>query len=311
MGRGKSAQSLALVDAAREILAKIHPTTIRSVCYQLFILGVIKSMAKSETNRVSTQLTWARENHEIPCEWLVDETREPERVSAWADPAAYVETVKRAYRRDRWTDQPEWIEFWSEKGSIRGTLAPVLQQYGVTFRVTHGYASATAVYQAATESRSSDKTLTAFYVGDWDPSGLHMSEVDLPKRLREYGGDVDLVRLALTEEDIQSGLPSFPVQTKRDDARHNWYVGRSVAHLSSVSARQHAADNLQCWELDALNPVTLRQRVERVIVAGLDVDAWERAERTEAAERESLTTILNAWPGISWQASKYLDEGEP
>ena len=78
---------------------------------------------------------------------------------------------------------PDWVEVWSEKGTIRGTLAPVLQGYGVTFRVMHGYGSATAINQVATESREAGKTLIVFYVGDWDPSGLHMSEVDLERRL--------------------------------------------------------------------------------------------------------------------------------
>ena len=52
--------------------------------------------------------------------------------------------MKGAYRRDRWSDQPHWIEVWSEKGTVRGTLAPVLLDYGVTFRVMHGYGSTTA-----------------------------------------------------------------------------------------------------------------------------------------------------------------------
>ena len=63
----------------------------------------------------------------------------------------------------------------------------------------HGYGSATAIHQIADESAANEKYLTALYVGDWDPSGLHMSDIDLPRRLREYYGDVDLVRLALTE----------------------------------------------------------------------------------------------------------------
>lgn len=83
-------------------------------------------------------------------------------------------------RRDRWTDQPDWIEIWSEKGTIRGTLAPVLHNYGVTFRVMHGFASSTAIHQIAEETRRAAKRLTVFYVGDWDPSGMHMSALDLP-----------------------------------------------------------------------------------------------------------------------------------
>jgi hypothetical protein len=34
---------------------------------------------------------------------------------------------------------------FSLKGTIRGVLQPVLDEYGVGFRVMHGYGSATAV----------------------------------------------------------------------------------------------------------------------------------------------------------------------
>src|SRR5665811_1494544 len=66
-------------------------------------------------------------------------TRSAERVNAWENLAAFVETVKRSYRRDRWIDQPGAIEVWSEKATISGTLRPVLDTYGITFRVMHGY----------------------------------------------------------------------------------------------------------------------------------------------------------------------------
>jgi hypothetical protein len=296
-GRGKGQRSLELIEAAIGILQEIQPATVRAVCYRLFTLGLIASMAKTETNRVSTQLTWAREQGWIPWSWIVDETREAERVSAFENPAAFVECVKRSYRRDRWTDQPEWIEVWSEKGTIRGTLRPVLEAYGLVFRVMHGYGSATAVYQAARESLTSARPLTVLYVGDWDPSGLHMSEVDLPRRVHEYGGAITFVRLALTEDDTRSGLPSFQAATKAHDPRYAWYIRRSLT-------RHRLGTAFECWELDALSPVVLRDRLVAAIHARLDQAAWARADVVEQAEQESLATILTAWPGISGQASK-------
>ena len=288
MGRGKSAKSLELIRAARAILVDIQPASVRAVCYQLFNRKLITSMAKTETNKVSAQLRDARERGEIPWHWIVDETREAECVNAWEDPAAYVETVKRSYRRDRWTDQPDRIEVWSEKGTIRGTLAPVLHQYGVTFRVMHGYGSATAVHEIAEQSLEGGKPWIVLYVGDWDPSGLHMSEVDLPNRVSRYGGEVEIVRVALTIGHVATEhLPSFAAEEKKRDPRFAWYVRRY---------------GRRCWELDALNPVILRDVVESAIRERLDLDAWNRAAHAEEAERESLVTILNGWPGISRQA---------
>ena len=76
---------------------------------------------------------------------------------------------------------------WSEKGTIRGVLAPVLDQYAVGFRVMHGFSSATSVHDVADDDDGRD--LIALYVGDYDPSGLFMSEQDLPSRLAEYDGE--------------------------------------------------------------------------------------------------------------------------
>jgi len=155
----------------------------------------------------------------------------------------------------------------------------VLDKYGVTFRVMHGYGSATVVNNIAEETADLDNPLLALYVGDWDPSGLHMSEVDLPQRLDRYGASVDVERLALIKHHL-SGLPSFEAITKRKDARYQWFVAR-YGH--------------RCWELDALSPVVLREAVEKRIQSIIDVEYWARCDRVERAERESLRLYMAAW----------------
>jgi len=292
--RGKAQKTWALIDAAHEILAEIQPASVRAVCYRLFTKNLIASMAKSETNKVSKQLTWARENSIIPWDWIVDDTRKAMSVVAWENPATFVRSLRDKYRRDRWTTQPNWIELWSEKQTIIGTLLPVLDFYGVTYRVQHGYGSSTAIHDAAIESGASRKQLEVLYVGDWDPSGLHMSEVDLPRRIKGYGGAATLTRLALTREDIESGIPSFSADTKKNDSRYPWFRSRYGG---------------TCWELDALSPVILRDRVELAIRDRLDLDAWRRADIAEQAEQQSIAEILSTWPGISGPASKYSGGG--
>jgi hypothetical protein len=278
MSRGPGKRSLAITAASYEILAEINPATVRAVCYKLFVRRLIASMAKAETNKVSRILRIARELGRIPWEWIVDETREAERVAAWDNPDDYAQTVIRSYRRDYWSQQPTLVEVWSEKGTVRGTLAPVLKEYGVTFRVMHSYGSATSVHQIAKET-ATDPTLV-LYVGDWDPSGLHMSEVDLPRRLNEYGADVDLTRIALTKVDTNSGLPEFAAEEKRGDPRHQWFV------------RQYGQ---RCFELDALDPNELRDRVERAIRSQIDFEAWDRCKAVEKAEHRSLVQVMESW----------------
>jgi hypothetical protein len=302
MSRGKGRRNLELIDACHRILEEIQPASVRAVCYRLFVEGYIASMAKSETNRVSRQLTDAREAGTIPFEWVVDETRSVEVVPTWADPGDFAKTITRSYRRNKWDAQPGRIEVWSEKGTVRGTLKQVLDEYEVPFRVMHGYASATAVQDVVLTAIRDTNTLTVLYVGDWDPSGLHMSEQDLPHRLKKYMHEelrrdvittamrvrpraVKIVRVALTAEDVEApSLPSFDADTKRGDPRWREYVERYGD---------------KCWELDALSPVVLRERVDAAIMSRLDVDAWNRYVDAERLELESITAIVKTWQGLA------------
>ena len=58
------------------------------------------------------------------------------------------------------------------------------------------------------------RELIALYVGDFDPSGMFMSEEDLPKHLAEYGGShITVQRIALLRPQLR-GLPSSRSPTR-------------------------------------------------------------------------------------------------
>jgi hypothetical protein len=119
-GRGMARRSLDLIEAMYVAAKAAQPITGRGVGYKLFTRGLIASMAKPEMQRVYRLLREAREHGIIPWEWIVDEAREFERSSVWDDPKEFAATVSRAYRRDFWTQQPNRVEVWSEKGTVRG-----------------------------------------------------------------------------------------------------------------------------------------------------------------------------------------------
>src|SRR5262245_34905518 len=274
--RGMARQSLDLIKAMYAAAKAAQPITGRGVGYKLFTAGLIPSMSRSEMQRVYRLLKEARER-----EMIVDETRELERRQSWDNPAEYVRVVSRAYRRDFWNQQPVRCEVWSEKGTVRGVLAPVLDEYGVGFRVMHGFSGATTIYDVAQDDDG--RRLIVLYVGDYDPSGLYMSEHDLPDRLDKYGGGhVVLRRVALGP--VHTGdLPSFPASDKKKDPRYKWFI------------RQFGN---QCWELDALDPNDLRALVEEAIQEEIEPTAWERCAIVEKAEQDSLRTILDKWMSL-------------
>lgn len=234
---------------------------MRAVCYRLFTEGLINSMSKSNTNKVSRLLTLEREEGTVPWEWIVDETREAERTASWRDVAEFGDGVKRSYRRDYWTMQPRWIEVWSEKGTVRGTLAPVLHKFGVTFRVMHGHGSATAIHQA----------------GRGDPREPEDADGALHRRPRSERPAYVRRGSARTARALRR---NFSAHDKVNDLRYGWFV-------ENFGER--------CHEIDALNPVILRRRIEAEILGRLDVDR---------AEIDSMNMVMKTWPSISGHATK-------
>jgi hypothetical protein len=279
-GRGMAQASLDLIDAMFEAAKKAQPITGRGIGYKLFTASLIRSMSTNDMQRVYRLLKLAREDGTIPWKWIVDETRGIERVPTWDDPEAYARCVARSYRRDFWNQQPHRVQVWSEKGTVRGLLQPVLDHYAVGFNPVHGFNSATEVHNAAEDDDG--RPLIILYVGDFDPSGIFMSEVDLPKRFAKYDGDhITVKRIALTRAQVR-GLPSFPAADKRKDPRYKWFV---------------ANYGDRCWEVDAMDPNDLRACVQTAIEEWIEPVAWERCVRVNRAEQESLRTILKGWKG--------------
>jgi hypothetical protein len=283
MPRGQTQRTKDFIAVCRTILQDIHPASVRAVAYQLFIRKRIESMAKKCTNRVSEHLVTARKNGVIPWAWVVDETRTPDYPLTWSDAESYIQQKMIFYRRDRWTTQPHRLEIWSEKNTVHGTLKPILEQFGIMYRPMHGFTSWSCTHDAARAWRHDPKPTTVLYIGDWDPSGLYMSEVDLPeKRMGFEKMTVEFRRLAiLGDEARRSNLPSFSVHDKAHDTRYPWWQARGYGTT--------------CWELDAMNPNDLRAAVKAAIEEYIDWDPWLRCDEVEAAEQRSMKEFLHEW----------------
>ena len=284
-GRGKAAKSIELIVAAYAILTEIQPAKVRATCYQLFNGKLIRSMEKTVTNGVGKQLTWAREKEIIPWDWIVDDTREIERPATWTGPADILAEAARQYRRDWWLQQPVQILVVAEK-AMEATIRPVIDEYGVGRVVFHGYTSTTKAHEVAEISVSDDdRPLIVLYCGDWDPSGMHMSEVDLPRRITKHGGRAEIRRIALVPDD-RTALgpgPMFSADEKKKDPRYPWFIERYPPY---------------CWELDALKPNILRARIEAAITEYIEWPAWKRCMEIQAAEQETLDKYVAAYPGV-------------
>ena len=274
--RGRNKATIQLVEAMREIAEESKPITGRGIGYKLFTRKLIDGMASMP--KVYRDLTNARKDGIIQWEWIVDETRDLEKIGVWKNGALFARSF--FYRRDLWQTQERTVEVWSEKGTIRGVLWPILAKWGVGFRVMHGFSSSTCIWDVCTNDYNDNRPLVALYLGDYDPSGLYMSECDLPKRIAEFGGDhIEFRKIALTAEQAAS-LPSFPAETKKADKRYKWFTN-NFGH--------------KCWELDAMDPRLLRDLVENEITALIDRDLWAQEEAKQEREKQSLERNLQWW----------------
>jgi hypothetical protein len=322
-GRGPAAETLAKIDAFIEIARAIQPCPVRAIAYQMFIRKLIASMAEKDTKKVSNWGVAARERGMMPWQWITDQTRQKEGLPSWKDPEAYAGFVQRVYRKNKWEGQPTHISVWSEKSTISGTIRPVLRKYELDFQVLHGWSGATPIWNMAQANLARQQKTLVLYIGDWDPSGMYMSELDLPRRLARYStndpSDKDITpaevrrilaqarleirRIALTKADtIALGRAlAFPASDKapkfdkngkiinRGDSRYPWFK-----------------DNIGdwCWELDALDPNILRDRLERVVRANLDRERWDRYVHIEQLERDAIIEHCTAWTSISGPVPK-------
>jgi hypothetical protein len=280
--RGKAASTLNALAHMYEIAKETWPITGRGIGYRLLTRGVIATMA--DMAAVYGQLVAAREEGLIPWDWIVDETRDLEIKTSYKNRKTAYETLLYNYRHPLWLSQPYDCEIWSEKGTVRGLIQEVLDEYRLGLRVFHGYTSATSIYEVATEIH---RPLVALYVGDHDPSGCDMRERDIPERLERYGAENDLAEvdfrvIALTMDQIREhNLPSIAAKPK--DPRHKEYV---------------KAHGTRCWELDALDPRTLRQLLKEMVEPLIDWDAWNKAKDDERDAKREFEGAVRRWAGV-------------
>ena len=285
---GENRKTTALIDAALRILAEQNPMTIRQLFYRLVSVNVIPNDLASY-QRVSEAMTKSRDDGRCPFDWIADRSRPIYEVGAFIDAVEYADTVRGGYRKDYWATQPEHVELWVEKDAIIGSIEDVCGKLGVTIRVGRGYWSTTAAHNIAEHFASIEKPITAFYLGDHDPSGCDIPR-DLEERVHAYNsGDFVLERLAIHKADIAAfNLPPLPLKKKSD--------GTDSDPRAMKFRREHGGEAV---ELDALPPIELRRRIEEAVKKHTDAAAWDLAVEIEIAEKGRIADAVNQWSSMT------------
>ncbi len=287
MAQGRWLTTRKLTESARRTLQAEQPMTVRQCFYRL-VSNRTLSNSRADYCKLSRVLTKARELGEVPFDWIVDRSRPTYSVNAFDELADGLRALRDQYRRDYWQDQPYHVEVWCEKDAVVGSIQPVTDKLGVAIHVCRGFTSTTRAHEIAERFLRVAKPIYVFYLGDHDPSGREI-EHDICRRAQGDPPSVwfTLTRLAIHERDIGDfRLP--PLRVKESDSR-----AARFKHLYGTG----------CVELDALPPEELRRRVASAIEQLIDRDVWQRALRVEAAEMESIASIVSRITGPPGEAT--------
>lgn len=265
---------LRLAVAALTTLEESPPMTLRQLYYRLVSKAVIPNTHASY-QRLARVTVQARVAEYIPWKYIIDRTREVQKVSSWSDLPDFLDTVRASYRKDLWQDNPERVEIWLEKDALSGIFRGVLDEYQAPLVVTRGYPSRSLLYESVELIEEDGRPCSIYYFGDHDPSGRDIERV-CKDAFRESDTSIEFERVAILPSDIgRFGLPPMPAKTS--DTRHR----RFVAEFGDA-----------CVELDALPPNELRNRLRAVVRRHIDADSWDRLRNIEAQERATLMATL-------------------
>jgi hypothetical protein len=300
--RGLSKSTIELIEFAQLLLERDNPQTLRQLHYAIFSAAIISYKNDLSSYRRLSRVTtlgrrWYRaweldlKNPEpdppkfsIDPEWMIDETRAPEVPNVFDNADQYIRAIARSYRRDNWQGQPNYVEVWSEKGTILAALRPIANEWGITLRTLHGFGSCGQESEIGREFAAlSKKAIHVLFLGDFDSSG-ECIETEFHARAQKASGvQFTTRRLAIHHADIRKF--KLPPQTIKDsDPRAAAFKKRHGKKAQSV-------------ELDALPAAELRRRCEEAISALVDRELWDRQASTEKVEfdciRDFAATLKN------------------
>lgn len=246
--------------------------TLRQLYYQLVSRDIIQNNLK-EYAKLSKLLVQGRMAGIVDWDAIEDRIRVPF-IPYWVnDIADAIRDTVNQYRLDRMENQDVYIEVWVEKDALSGVLKRITSHYHINLMVNRGYSSCTAMHDASVriKDKQDEKKCYILYLGDHDPSGVDMVR-DIKSRLEEFGAEVEVERIALTQEQIKKYSPP-PNPAKIKDPRAKDYI----AKFGNTS-----------WEVDALNPEILHKIIRKSVEELIDSEKFEEKLEQEKEDKKKL-----------------------
>ena len=288
---------LAAVQGVIESLRSYWPLSIRQIHYRLLNDPPLKQTPKRSTkaaehyryrnddssyNSLVDLLTPARYHGHISMTCIDDPTRPQTTHGGWNSVSGFVcseiDEFLIGFHRNRQQDQPRHVEVFGEKNTLQRMLERACNEYYVPFSIGRGFCSIPVWRDMANRFRQSGKEqMTLIVVSDFDPEGLALAD-DAIRSLGLWGVPVDGHRIAVTREQIDElGLAEDFNPAKETSSRYNAFVDRT--------------GDTRTWEVEALPPDYLVDRIKAAIEANMDLEVYERVCEQEREDCEELCRI--------------------
>ncbi len=249
--------------------------SLRQLYYQFVSRGIAPNQKQFYKN-LSYILVEARMTGLMDWRAIEDMTRFLRGRTHYGSPSDAVAYLVHGYGEDLWTDQKKRFEIWIEKDSLLGTIAKVCNDLDVGYFSCRGYTSATELWKASQRLlHYPQDDVTVIHMGDHDPTGIDATR-DIQNKLDIFtGGQVKVIRIALTKKQIRKYKPP-PFEAKIKDSRYKAYVA------------QHGDT---CWELDSLPPDKLAGLVRETIEPHI-IKKHMKAAKKKQEDNRGLLKLL-------------------
>ncbi len=212
---------------------------------------------------------------------LTDHTATVHVSSGDSSPIDTLRSAAESYRRDYKEGQPLQVRIVVEKNTLLGQVRHWASPFGLSHAALGGYGSQTAIDQINRSVRYGEGHPLLLYIGDHDPSG---QDIQRDFIARTEGVWMDVVRLAVNPEQIDRyGL--FPAPGKTGDPRARGFV------------EEHG--ELVQVEVEAIEPDTLRQLVEKAIIRHTDLSVLDEVKGRETVEKAQIMEFVESFGGGS------------
>lgn len=290
--RGKSLDLIKLINqVVDEYSSQGYELTLRQTYYQLVARGYIPNNERSYKN-IGNLINDGRLAGLIDWHSITDRTRNLRRNSHWSTPSSVIESAMYSYLLDKWEGQPNYVEVWVEKDALVDIVGQACRPIDTPYFSCRGYTSQSEMWAAAQRFINQNRireNCFIIHLGDHDPSGIDMTR-DIQERLWMFGADVQVKRVALTMEQVQTYNPP-PNPAKLTDSR----CGKYMDEFGDES-----------WELDALEPQMMTNLIRDEVTALRDDDIyWSVCDREES-EKKELRMISDRYD----EAVSHLKESE-